>query len=644
ALFENKPKWVVAAELVETTRRYARTIGRVQPGMIEPLAGHLVKLNHSDPRWNPETGSALCSEKVSLFGLVLVPARPVALGKVNAVEARQLFIQMGLIAGQVSLDAPFFLHNRKLIERIHQLEAKSRRRGLLVDDAAQFAFYDQRLPRHIYDKPLLRKWLKTAEPGELERLVMTEEDLLAQQPVGVTAERYPDRLNVDDEASFKLDYRFEPGSGEDGLTLTIPREALARLDDRRLGWLVPGLIEQKLAGLVKTMPKDLRKALGPAPEAARRAMKHIGFAEGDFESAAAEALGKVAGLAIAVTDFDLGKLEDHLRFNLRVVDEHGKELTAGRDLVQVRRAVGASQQTAYAGMAEERWSQPGTQTWSFGTLPRSVKTTRAGVALKAYPTVVDDQRQVLLRLVDSRARARALTRHGLRRLFCFEPERELKWRADQWPDIDQLRLCFSPHGSAAELREQLVLLMTDRAFLFDGYKVGDEEQFITRQRVGFQRLDQAEAEVRKVVSAVLQAGHNVRLHLGQSRLPSDHYARQDIRIQLQNLQARGFLLHTPWHRLTALPRYLAGIEKRLAKLGGTGNDQDIPAVQQVAPLWNRYAQRATQLREQGGVDPELEVFRWLIEELRVSLFAQELGTAEKVSVQRLERQWEKVGR
>lgn len=643
ALFATKPKWVVAAELVETTRRYARTLGQVQPTMIEPLATHLVKLSHSDPRWNPDTGSAMCSEKVSLFGLVLVNARPVPFGRVNAPEARLLFIQLGLVAGDIQLDEPFYNHNRKLIDDIAKLEAKMRKRGLMVDDQTQFAFYDQRLPAHIYDKALLRKWLKSASKDEAQRLYMTERDLLAQRAQDVTPERYPDRLKVADDAAFKVDYRFEPGGGDDGLTLTVPRQALSKLDDRRLGWLVPGLIEQKLAGLIKTMPKDLRKALGPAPEAARRALAHITFAQGDFEAAAAAALGKVAGLNLTVGDFDLAKLEDHLSFNLRVVDEHGKVLTTGRDLGQVRRVVGASQQTAYAGMDDVRWSGPGTQTWSFGTLPKSVETTRAGVALVGYPAVIDERAHVLLRLVDDRPRARELTRHGLRRLFSFEPARELKWRADQWLDIDQLRLCFAPHGTPAELREQLILLMTDRAFLFDGYKISDEEQFITRQRVGFQRLDPAEAEVRKVVGAVLTAAQSVRLLLDKSKLPEGHYARKDIRIQLQNLLGECFLLNTPWIRLTAMPRYLAGIEKRLNKLGAAGNDKDVQAVQQIAPLWNRYAQRATLLRERGGHDPELETFRWLLEELRVSLFAQELGTAEKVSAQRLEKQWEKVG-
>lgn len=641
ALFKNKPKWVVAAELVETTRRYARTLGQVQPTMIEPLARHLIKLSHSDPQWNPDTGSAMCKEKVSLYGLVLVQARPVPFGKVNPAEARQLFIQFGLVAGEIRLDAPFFNRNRALIGRIEKLEAKVRKRGLLVDDQTQYEFYDRHLPRDVYDSALLKKWLKQALPEEAKRLEMTENDLLAQRVDAVTPERFPDQLAVE-KAAFKLGYRFEPGDGEDGVTLTVPRQGLSQIDHRRLGWLVPGLIEQKLVGLVKTLPKELRKAVGPAPEAARRALVHMRFAEGDFEAAAAAAFSKVGGLNINPNDFDLSKLDPHLSINLRVVDEHGKVLTTGRDLAQVRRDVGASGQTSYAGMDEERWSQPGTQTWPFGTLPKSVETSRAGVALTGYPAIIDEGKHVLLRLVDSRPKARALTRHGLRRLYSFEVARDFKHRADHWLDIDTLRLHFAPHGSPADLREQLILLMTDRAFLFDGYKISDEEQFITRQRVGFQRLDEAEREVRKVVAAVLAGSQTVRLRLDQSKLPPGHYARADLRIQLNNLLGDGFLLQTPWHRLVSLPRYLAGIERRLSKLGSAGNDADIQGVKQVAPHWNQYAQRATLLRERGEHDPELENYRWLIEELRVSLFAQELGTAEKVSPQRLEKQWQKV--
>ena len=256
--------------------------------------------------------------------------------------------------------------------------------------------------------------------------------------------------------------------------------------------------------------------------------------------------------------------------------------------------------------------------------------------------LIDEQTGVALRLVDTRGRARELTRDGLRRLFSFEVQRELRYRADHWPKIDALRLSFAFIGDPAQLRDQLVLLMCDRAFLFDGYKIVNAEQFITRQRVGLQRLDTAEREVQRVVLPVLAGAQQARLALERCGLAANHYVRADLRIQLNNLLGSRFLLEAPWARLTSYPRYFAAIEKRLQKLQRGENARDAEAFRHVAEHWNRYAKAATAQREQGGYDPELDQYRWLIEEFRVSLFAQELGTSEKVSDQRLDRQWEKV--
>jgi len=641
ALFANKPKWVVAAELVETTRRYARTVGRIQPGMIEPIAGHLLKKTHSDPRWVRETGSAMCSEKVSLYGLVLIQARPVPVARVSPAEARQLFIQRGLVERDWDCDLPFFKHNGDLIEEAQTLEAKSRRHGLIAADEVQLAFYEERLPDTVVDGATFKKWCKQAAREQPGLLQMDLPMLLAGDAQAVTGEAYPDELVVE-RSAFKLGYTFDPGDEGDGLTLTLPREALGQLDARRLGWLVPGMLEQKLVAMIKSLPKGLRKTLSPAPDAARQALKQLTFGDGSFEDAAAVALSRVGGLNLSPSDFDPAGLPDHLKMNVRVTGEHGETLTEGRDLTKVRRAVGAGAVPSYAGMEDARWGAPPVKDWAFGTLPKHVDTARSGVALRAYPALIDEQSAVALRLVDTRPKARRLSRGGLRRLFSFEVKRDFGWRADQWPEIGKLRLSFATLGDPSKLQDHLTLLMTDRAFLFDGYKIADEETFITRQRVGLQRLDEAEQEVKRIVVPLLQSAQRVRLAVDRARLDAAPYAQADLRIQLDNLLGSAFLLETPWARLTSYPRYFTAIERRLEKLTRGGGAQDAGAFKQIAPFWNQYAAAATSLREHGGFDPELEQYRWLIEELRVSLFAQELGTAEKVSPQRLEKQWQKV--
>eukprot|EP00752_Nemacystus_decipiens_P014106 g12542.t1 len=641
SLFAAKPKWVMAAELVETTRRYARTVGRIQPGMIEPIAGHLVKKTHGDPRWVRETGSAMCSEKVSLYGLVLVQARPVPLARVNPAEARQLLIQRALVEGDWDCDLPFYKHNDAMLEQARSLEAKARRHGLLASDEVRYTFYDERLPETVVDGATLKKWHKTVTKDEPKCLHMDLSMLLAESADGVTEQAYPDRLRVE-QTEHQLNYAFAPGDERDGMTLTLPREALGQLDARRVGWLVPGMLEGKLVAMIKSLPKSLRKTLSPAPDAARKAVQQMRFGDGSFEDAAAQALSKVGGLNLSASDFDLDNLADAFKMNVRVVGTQGQTLAEGRDVGALRRELGAGALPSYAGMDDPRYGAPPVQQWAFDELPKHVDTTRSGVELRAYPALIDETTGVALRLVDTRPKARRLTREGLRRLYSFEVQKDFAWRAARWPEIDRLRLWFAPIGDPATLRDQLVLLMTDRAFLFDNAKITDEEAFITRQRVGLQRLDPVEREVQRVVGPVIEAAQRARLAVERADFSSAPYAQADLRIQLDNLLKPRFLIETPWARLASYPRYLAAVERRLDKLKRGGASQDASAFKQVADAWNRYAKAATALHEQGGYDPELVQFRWLIEELRVSLFAQDLGTSEKVSPQRLDHQWDKV--
>ena len=604
-LFSGKPKWVVAAELVETTRRYARTVGRVQPGMIEPLARHLVKLTHSGPCWVRETGSVMCSERVSLYGLTLVPARPVPLGKVDPAQARQMFIQHALVEHDWEPGDPklldFVAHNRAVENEARELEAKSRRHGLLSSDTQRFAFYDQRLPAEVVDATSLKRWLKQAgavESKGLETqasLKMTRADLLSGQHTSddITPAAYPDRLDIA-QANYPLAYRYDPGADDDGLTLTLPREGLAQLDPHRVGWLVPGLLEEKLVALIKSLPKGLRKSLSPAPDAARRALKAMTFGDGGFEAAAAKALSGVAGLRIEPGDFEAAQLPEHLSLRLRVTGAHGEEVACGRDITALRRETGTGAVTQYLATDDPRWGAPGGQQWAFGDLPKHVEVARNGVAVKAYPALIDEGEAVALRLVDQRAKARRLTRRGLRRLFTFEVQRELRWQVDRWQSLGDLRLWCAPAGDPKQLRDVLVARIVERAFLFDNAKLPDAESFITRQRVGFQRLDAAEQEVQRIVEPVLRSSHAARLALDRCALPADHYARADLRVQLENLLGAGFLLDTPWSRLVSYPRYLSAFTKRIEKLGHSASPaRDLDGFKLIAPLWNQYARQAT---------------------------------------------------
>ncbi|HEX6986738.1 MAG TPA: DUF3418 domain-containing protein, partial [Planctomycetaceae bacterium] len=330
-LIEKKPKWVVAAELVETTRRYARTVARINPAWIEPLAGHLVKRTYGEPRWDGQSGRVLADEKVTLYGLPVVPRRPANYGPIDPAAARTLFLQHGLVEGDWESPPAFFTRNRELIAEIEELLSKTRRTDLLKGEAAHFAFYDERLPADVYDGPTLSRWLKKAGPEAEKRLLLSKSDLMKDEADALKEADFPDAIELGG-VRLPLDYHLEPGSAEDGVTVVVPKEAVNQLRPERLGWLVPGLLEEKVAALIRSLPKWIRTAFVPVPQTAKEVVRRLRFGEGNVEAAIAAELSKIAGERITPEMFEADKLPNHLRMNVRVVDEAGESLATGRDV------------------------------------------------------------------------------------------------------------------------------------------------------------------------------------------------------------------------------------------------------------------------------------------------------------------------
>ncbi len=376
-LFEKKPKWVLAAELVETNRRYLRTAAKLNPNWIEPLAGHLINKSHSEPHWDAEAGSVMAFEKVSLFGLTIVPRRSVRYGPIDPVKSRELFIQHGFVEGEMETRLEFFAHNRKLLDEVAGLQAKSRQRDLLLGEAAQFEFYDKRLPADVFDVQSLERWWKDAKHREPRLLFMSKSDLLKEGGEVLADDDFPNALTID-RMRLPLEYHLEPGSAEDGITLVVPKEGVNQLDPQRLGWLVPGLLEEKITALIKSLPKDLRRNFVPAPDTAKEVLKVLHFGQGDMTAEVAKVLSRIAGEPIPPSAFDTARLPSHLRMNVRVVDETGEALAAGRDL-----GICAGNSGPKPPRASRRWTTaPGTgRTSPNGTsatcLPRSRSTAAA---------------------------------------------------------------------------------------------------------------------------------------------------------------------------------------------------------------------------------------------------------------------------
>jgi len=641
-IFAKKPRWIVAAELVETARRYLRTCARINTHWVESVAAHVVRRDYSDAYWDPKAATPMVLETVSLFGLTLVAGRHVRYGPIDPEAARELLVQHGLVEGKMALRGDDFLsHNQKILAETERLAAKLRRNDLMLGQWARFEFYDRRVPAGVYEGSGLWRWLSKVRRSDPEALYMSRADLLREDARELSDEGFPDVLEIDG-AAFPLEYRFEPGSDEDGVTLAVPLDALGRVDPRRLEWLVPGLLEAKVIALVRSLPKPIRRGLVPAPQTAKNVLGQIRFGEGDFLAMLAGLLGRIGGQHVPRDAFQLDKLPAELRMNVRVRGEDGQTLAQGRDLAALRRQLNVQAAAAFSALDEPRWHRDGITAWDFDDLPAEIELVRGGLKLRAYPMLVDRQDSVALRLAESPERAARESRHGLRRLVMLGARREIATQVDWLPGLDRMLLSA---GSVRDfdLRRQLADLVADRAFF-------DTDRPIPRTKPGFdelveagrERIGVAVQEVLERMGPMWEAYHQARLATEQVAHTKWQYAADDVRRQLDWLTGPDFLTATPWTWLVHYPRFFRAIPIRLDALRSGGLARDRRATEEIDRRWQGYLDAARRHDEQGLDDPELALYRWMLEEYRVSLFAQRLGTSIPASAKRLDRQWSKV--
>ncbi|MCA3108401.1 MAG: ATP-dependent RNA helicase HrpA [Rhodocyclaceae bacterium] len=655
-----KPKWVVGAELTETTRLYARLVAKVEPEVIEQVGAALLKREHFDPRFEAERAMVIAYERVTLFGLTLVARRKVHYGPIDPVKAREIFIREGLVDGgwvSKGAQAPFLEHNRRLIREVEALEHKARRKDVLVDPEAIAAFYAERVGEGIHNGAAFETWRRTAEKDDPKRLFLTREYLMRHAASAVTEELYPAQVEVD-ALVLKLGYRFEPGHPLDGVTLSVPLPVLNRIDPGQFDWLVPGMIRDKVAACLKALPKAIRKRLIPVPEHVTRFLERVdrgGESAGaraaggrpPFEQAlvafvkreTGEAFTVEAWRAIQQSATSSGDLPAHLRMNYRVVDDAGRELALGRDLPALRAQLGEAAQLAVseAGSAFER---SGITAWDFGELPASIAVTQGGRRLTAHPGIEDEGKGVALRLFDTEPSATASTRRGvvrLMRLEMKEPMRMLEKRVrDQKEALLALRLVAPPDA----LVEDVVAAVADRAFIGDDLLPRSKAQYEQQRTRARARVPAVADGALRLLGQVGQAYAKVA-PLVSTPPPALARIAADMRVQLARLVHPGFMQGTPWEQLPHLPRYLKAMELRLAKYPGNP-DRDRKHAEAIAGLAKRIDRRLEERQAAGEPDPGAEALRWQVEELRVSLFAQELRTPTPVSIKRLQKAWEEL--
>lgn len=644
-VFLKKPKWVMSAELIETSKRYQRTVARIEPEWIEPLAEHLVKRSYSKPHWSRRRGAVLANQRISLFGLPVARRRQVPYGSVDPGTCRHLFIEHGLVNGELNTRFDFLSRNQSLVQRLAAVSARRRDASLLIPHAVQYAFYDERLPRDVFDVKSLRHWLKRHKHDREQPLLMHQSDLIEDGHDELLQHDFPDAIRTSD-AELDVHYQYEPGRGDDGVNITLPIELMHQIDPERLEWGVPGMLAEKVRAMIRLLPKDVRRALIPAREVAQRVVEMIAFGAGPFVPTIAAALSEIAGETITPEQFPLDQLPAHLRFHIRAVDRQGHPILAGRDLRELQQSptIGQFQPGV---VSDDRWSADGLTAWTCGSLPESVEMHRAGCRFVAFPTLIDQRHSVALRLLVDEGLARRLSRGGLRRLFCLAEHIELRSQVAWFPGLSELDAAAAELRQSRDFCQQLTELIADRA-LFDEDKLSptavavDAASFQQSCELARHRLPAAVGQVAGLLPKLMESFAATREALHTRQTTDDRDAFNDMHEQLEALTRDEFLLETPWASLVHFPRYFEAIRVRMDKLRSGGQARDTIGREQIRPLWERYRTRRQQHERRGIFDPELDRFRWMLEELRISLFAQQVGTAIKISPQRCEQQWDNV--
>ncbi len=632
-----RPKWVMAAELMETTKLYARCVAKIEPDWIEPLARGLTQSHYSDPRWDRKLAQVSAWERVSLYGLTVVPKRRVHYGPINPQESREIFIREALANMEFDTRAPFFAHNRKLIAEVEELEHKARRQDVLVDEHQLFTFYDARIPADIFNGASFEHWRKEAEQQNPHLLYLSKNDLMRHGAAGVTEAQFPETLGLG-EATLPLKYRFEPGHPLDGVTLTLPLHLLNQLDPTTTEWLVPGMIREKLAHLVKSLPKTLRRVCVPVPEFVTDFLTTGPDQGKPLQELLSAYIQKRTGLKVSDEDWDQD-IPAHLLMNFRVVDDAGRELGMGRHWNTLKQQLGQAAQLTF------REASPGIERdnlkqWDFGDLPKKLDFSRGGQRLTGFPALEDCGDSVAIRLFDREDAALESHRGGVRRLMRLELKEQIKQLEKGLPGFNQYALLLRNLMNPDDLREDMLTAITDRAFIGDDDLPRGNAAFMALKQRARTRLPAVVEGLTRQMQAIAAEYQALTQKLGS--LPTTmSRLKREVEEQLGQLLPKHFVSLTPWEKLQHLPRYLKALKLRLEKYPGAV-ERDTRHGQAVAQLWQRYGQRLEADRKAGKVSEKLLEFRWLIEELRVSLFAQELKTPFPVSVKRLDKVWGEI--
>jgi ATP-dependent helicase HrpA len=642
ALFRKQPRFVMSAELVETSRLWARVNAKIEPEWVEPLAGHLLKRTYSEPHWEKDQAAVMAYEKVTLYGVPIVAQRKVNYGRVDPEVSRELFIRNALVEGDWRTHHKFFADNRKLLSEVEELEHRARRRDIVVDDETLFDFYDQRVPEHVVSGAHFDSWWKRKRHEQPDFLDFEREMLIRESAEAVTKADYPDSWRQG-PLKFRVTYQFEPGADADGVTVHIPLQVLNQVTDEGFDWQIPGLREEVVTELIRSLPKPIRRNYVPAPNYAKAFLEKAVPLQEPLTVTMARELKRMVGVPFEADDFDWAKVPDHLKITFRIVDERRRKLAEDKDLeaLKLRLKPKARQALSQAAAATasreggESLERRGLTDWTIGTLTRVFETRRAGQPVKAYPALVDDGDTVSVRLFDTEAEQAEAMWKGTRRLILRNiPVNPAKFASEKLTNAQKLALSANPHGSIQALFDDCATAAADKLIADFGGPVWDEESF--RKLYDKVRAEIVDTTVRTVgqVQQVLAAWQACERRLKGVKSPALLANLTDVRKQVDALVKPGFVTWAGIRRLPDLMRYLVAVDRRLQQMP-TGVQRDTTRMEKVHEMQDEYAWLLEQLPKGRPVPQQVLDIRWMIEELRVSYFAHALGTAYPVSDKRI---------
>ncbi|ASK55446.1 ATP-dependent RNA helicase HrpA [Vibrio tarriae] len=632
-LFKKQPKWVMSAELVETSKLWARVVAKIEPDWIEPLAKHLIKRSYSEPHWSKKNAAVMAYEKVMLYGIPIVPKRLVNYGNIDPVLSREIFIRSALVEGDWETKHAFFKQNRALLAEVEELEHKSRRRDILVDDEELFQFYDQRVGTEVVSGRHFDAWWKTASRKTPDLLSFEKEMLFKGDASHITDLDYPNFWHQGN-LKLKLSYQFEPGENSDGVTVHIPLPILNQVEPHGFDWQIPGLRHELVVSLIKSLPKTLRKNFVPAPNYADAFLARATAFEMPLLDAMEKELRRMTGVTVLREDWKLDQLPAHLKITYRAVDHRNRKLNESCDLHELKESLKEKVQETLSQVADDDIEQRDLHTWSFGELPKVYQQKRGGFEVRAYPALVDKKDSVEIKLFETEQEQLGAMRAGQRRLILLNVPSPIKYLHANLPNKSKLGLYFNPYGKVLDLIDDCIACGVDKLIEERGGMVWEPQAFEALKEHVRAELGDTVVEIAKQVETILTTAYNINKRLKGKVDFTMAFALSDVKAQIEGLIFSGFATECGWKRLPDILRYMRAIERRMEKLPVDPNKDRLHMLK-IESVANKYKELLNKIPKGMAIPDNVREIRWMLEELRVSYFAQQLGTPYPVSDKRV---------